>query len=121
MSEQITLEVPEQVARRAESVARITHRRVEEILVELLERAVEELPVELLPDEDVAALAAMTLDDDLQEELSELLSRNRGGQLDDEARRRLDELMRVYEHGLLRKAQALREAVRRGLREPLVA
>jgi hypothetical protein len=28
-------------------------------------------------------------------------------------------LMQVYAEGLLRKAQALREAVRRGLREPL--
>ena len=121
MNEQITIEVPEQVARRAESVARITHRRIEEILVELLERAVEDLPVDLLPDEDVAALAAMTLNNDVQGELSELLSRNREGRLDDEAKRRLDELMRVYEHGLLRKAQALLEAVRRGLREPLVA
>jgi len=27
--------------------------------------------------------------------------------------------MRIYEHGLLRKAQALRVAVQRGLREPL--
>ena len=34
-------------------------------------------------------------------------------------RRRLDELMHVYEQGLLRKAQALRVAVQRGLREPL--
>jgi hypothetical protein len=28
-------------------------------------------------------------------------------------------LMHVYEHGLLRKAQALRVAVQRGLRAPL--
>jgi hypothetical protein len=41
--------------------------------------------------------------------------------LDDDEKRRLDELMRVYERGLLRKAQALRAAVRRGLREPLKA
>jgi hypothetical protein len=54
-------------------------------------------------------------------ELSDLLARNREGVLDGESQLRLDELMRVYEHGLLRKSQALREAVRRGLREPLVA
>jgi hypothetical protein len=121
MSEQITIEVSEQVARRAESVARITHQRVEDLLADLLERAVNELPVDLLPDQDVLALAAMTFDGDRQEELSALLARNREGALDGESQRELDERMRVYEHGLRRKAQALREAVRRGLREPLVA
>ena len=121
MSEQITIAVSEQVARRAEVLARIRHQRVEDVLADLLERAVEELPVDLLPDEDVLALAEMTLEGDQQEELSDLLVRNREGTLDGESQLRLDELMRVYEHGLLRKAQALREAVRRGLREPLVA
>jgi hypothetical protein len=51
--------------------------------------------------------------------LSELLVHNREGMLDAEGRRKLDELMHIYEHGLLRKAQALRVAVQRGLREPL--
>lgn len=121
MSEHVTIELSEQVARRAESVARLSHRRVEDVLAELLERAVEELPVDMLPDEDVIALAGMTLDKDRDDELSGLLTRNREAALDDEAKRRLDELMGVYERGLLRKAQALREAVRRGLLEPLVA
>ena len=121
MSEQITIELSEQVARRAESIARLSRRRVEDVLAELLERAVEELPVDMLPDEDVIALAEMTLDKDRDDELSELLARNRESQLDDAAKRRLDELMGIYERGLLRKAQALREAVRRGLLEPLVA
>ena len=67
------------------------------------------------------ALAEITLEDAQQEQLSDLLARNREGVLDGESQLRLDELMRVYEHGLLRKSQALREAVRRGLREPLVA
>jgi hypothetical protein len=113
--------VTDEEFQRAESVARIRHQRVEDVLADLLERAVEELPVDLLPDEDVLALAEMTLDGDQEEELGGLLARNREGALDDESRTKLDELMRVYEHGLLRKAQALREAVRRGLREPLVA
>lgn len=121
MSEHVTIELSEQVARRAESVARLSNRRVEDVLAELLERAVEELPVDMLPDEDVITLADMVLDGDRNEELSGLLARNREGRLDDEAKRQLDEIMSVYERGLLRKAQALREAVRRGLREPLVA
>lgn len=51
--------------------------------------------------------------------LGDLLARNREGTLDAEGQRQLDELMRIYEHGLLRKSQALRVAVQRGLREPL--
>jgi hypothetical protein len=34
-------------------------------------------------------------------------------------RQRLDELMQVYRHGWVRKAQALQVAVQRGLRPPL--
>lgn len=41
--------------------------------------------------------------------------------LDAEGQRELDELMGLYERGLLRKSQALRVAVRRDLREPLQA
>jgi hypothetical protein len=49
-----------------------------------------------------------------------LLERNRECGLD-AAGRHQDELMGLYEQGLLRKSQALRVAVRRGLREPLEA
>jgi hypothetical protein len=52
---------------------------------------------------------------------SELLERNREGALDAEGQRELGEMMRLYEHGLLRKAQAPKVAVQRGLREPLQA
>jgi hypothetical protein len=38
--------------------------------------------------------------------------------LSDTERGELLTLMQVYQEGLLRKAQALHEAVRRGLREP---
>ena len=54
-----------------------------------------------------------------QEELSELLARNREGALTDAERDRLDGLMRVYRRGLVRKGQALKTAVARGLKPPL--
>ncbi|MCS6859480.1 MAG: hypothetical protein NZT92_04070 [Abditibacteriales bacterium] len=77
------------------------------------------MPGALLSDEEVLALTELQLDKEQQATLSDLLERNREGALDAEGRRQLDELMRVYEQGLLRKAQALRVAVQRGLREPL--
>jgi hypothetical protein len=51
--------------------------------------------------------------------LSTLLHRQQAGKLSDMERSEMLALMQVYLDGLLRKAQALREAVRRGLREPL--
>jgi|SRR6185295_4451413 len=121
MSEQVTIQVSDEVVRHATTVASRFHRRVEEILAEWLESVVSELPVESLSDNDVIGLTELQLSDEQQAALSELLERNSENSLCEEDRRRLDELMRVYEHGLLRKAQALRVAVQRGLLEPLQA
>ncbi len=68
----------------------------------------------------VRPLTDLQLSDEQQLVLSELLERNRENRLDEQNRRHLDELMRVYEHGL-RKSQAFRVAVQRGLLEPLQA
>jgi len=50
---------------------------------------------------------------------SELLDKQQATQLTSDERSELMVLMQVYQEGLLRKAQALNEAVQRGLREPL--
>lgn len=63
MSEIITLEVPDGLARNARAVARQTHRRVEEVLVEWLARAASDIPVEQLSDDQVLALRDMQMDD----------------------------------------------------------
>lgn len=82
-------------------------------------QVITERPVETLADEEVLALTELQLTREQQSRLNDLLERNREGGLDAGGQRQLDELMRAYEHGLLRKAQALRVAVQRGLREPL--
>jgi hypothetical protein len=76
-------------------------------------------PIEELPDAEVIVVSEMMMPDDLSDEFSELLDKNREGELDDKGRLRLDELLNLYERGLLRKSEALVEAVNRGLREPL--
>ena len=116
MTEKVTVELPEELAQRARAVAAQTHRRFEEVLVEWMDRAGTERTVESLPDDELLALCGRQLDSGQQEELSELLSRNREGLLQETQRERLDELMRIYRRGLVRKAQALRTAVARGLR-----
>ena len=119
MTLQVTLTLPDRVAQSAERVARRTKRTVESVLSEWLDRAASELPVEALSDEEVLALSDLRMSDAEQSELSDLLSDNREGTLGAAGRLRLDRLMRDYDRRLLRKSQALREAVERGLREPL--
>lgn len=119
MSQQITLEVSEQVVRQATQVAAQTERSVEEVLASWLESAVTELPVEELRDEEILALTELQLTGEQQASLDKLLSQNQEGTLDVEEQKQLDELMRLYEHGLLRKSQALRIAVKRELIAPL--
>jgi hypothetical protein len=89
------------------------------VLAEWLEKVVTEMPIEALSDEEVLALTELQLTDEQQTTLNDLLARNQEGTLDSEGRCQLDDLMYIYEHGLLRKAQALRVAVQRGLRAPL--
>jgi len=89
------------------------------VLSDWLDYAASELPVDMLPDEEVLALTELQLTPEQQATLNALLIKNREDMLEVEERRRLDEMMRIYEHGLLRKAQALRVAVQRGLRQPL--
>lgn len=119
MSQQITIQVSDQVVRQAAQVAAQTERSVEEVLASWLEAVITELPVEELPDAELLALTELRFTDEQQATLSDLLAQNREGTLDAEGQRQLDELMRLYEHGLLRKSQALRIAVQRGIMSPL--
>jgi hypothetical protein len=72
-----------------------------------------------LTDEQVLALRDARFPADQQAELSDLLADQREEQLTPEGRARLDQLMGLYEQGLLTKARALQEAVARGLQPPL--
>jgi hypothetical protein len=120
-TEQILITLPRTVVRRAEQVARRTQRPLERVLAEWLDRVAAELPVETLDDEELLALCDLELSSSEQAELDALLADNREGCLDEAGRARLDERMKEHDRRLLRKSQALREAVARGLREPLAA
>jgi hypothetical protein len=69
--------------------------------------------VETLSDDDLLELCQSRLSPADQDALSDLLSRQDDLSVTDQAR--LDELMRLYRDGLVRKARALKEAVDRGL------
>jgi hypothetical protein len=71
-------------------------------------------------DERVLAVAEnFGLPEAEERRLSELLNRQQAGALTSAERLELKALMEVYQTQLLLKAQALGEAVRRGLRSPL--
>jgi hypothetical protein len=88
------------------------------MLVEWLELVAAEMPVELLPDEQVRALRDIQMSDDQQRELSELPAQQREQILDSAGRMRLDVLLQIYRRGMVRKAQAHKVAVERGLHPP---
>jgi hypothetical protein len=119
MSETVTLELPDTIAGRVRAIAAQTHRPLEEVLIGWLARAAANVPVEDLPDTEVVALRDMQMSDAEQDELHELLARQREGVLSNDERGRLDALMQSYRHGMVRKAQALKVAVERGLTPPL--
>ncbi len=119
MNQQTTIEVSEQVWRRANVLAQQNQRKPENVLEEWLEETVAETQIEDLTDEEILALTENKLDDEQQNNFSLLLELNCEGTLNDEGKRKLDEMMRIYENGLLRKSKALRVAVERGLIAPL--
>lgn len=115
MAEIVTLRLPDTLALKAREVAALTHKQLEELLVEFIDRALTELPVESLPDEQLLAVCNMIMDNQQQELLSDLLARNTEGQLNQEEIAQLNEIMQVYRRGLVRKGRAVKVAVERGL------
>jgi len=119
MVERVTIEIPEDLIQQVRTVASRTHRSIDEVLAEWLRLAGTEPALESLNDEELLAVCDSQLEASSQELLSDLLERNQEGALDRAEHCRLDELMRTYRASLVRKAQALKVAVSRGLRPRL--
>jgi hypothetical protein len=127
MSTQVTVTLSDEVFERAQRLAQVSHRDVSDLLAETIAvslptlRAQSENPVPpgTLTDAEVLALTELQLPDAQDQRLSTLLDHQQSGTITEEERGELAALFQVYQEGLLRKAQALAEAVRRGLREPL--
>jgi hypothetical protein len=127
MSTQVVVTLPDDVYRRVERLAHLASRDVADVVADTL--ALSLLPVGLpaepvrvvteLPDEELLELVDLQMPPAQDQRFSRLLQKQQEGQLSDKERSELISLMQLYQDGLLRKAQALREAVRRGLREPL--
>lgn len=127
MSTQVIITLPDEVYQKAEHLARLISCEVTEILTRTITISLppfdtlseEFTPVADLSNEDLLALAQLQLPPSQDRKLSLLLDKQQAGKLSAAEQAELLALMQGYQAGLLRKAQALREAVQRGLREPL--
>ena len=127
MSTQITLTLSNELYERAKRWATITQREVSETLTDALTIVLTpvytapglEKPVASLSDEEVLVLAGAQMEPAQGRRLSELLEKQREGELTEGERSTLLALMQVYNQLWIRQSEALAEAVRRGLRKPL--
>jgi hypothetical protein len=76
-------------------------------------------PINALSDREILALTEIQMDTVQDRYLSVLLDKQQADELTSGEQVELWALMEYYQEGLLKKASALREAVRRGLIEPL--
>lgn len=133
MDTQITLNLPSSVYDKAKHFAQLTNRDIADVLTQAITLSLlpitskeapanlENLSINSLPDEKVIALTELQMAPSQDQRLSELLYNQQAGTLKDTEHSELLALMQVYQENLLIKANALREAVVRGLREPLDA
>lgn len=113
MSTTLTIELPDELAARAKAAA--GSKPLAEAMLDWIARGMSETPIEQLSDAEVSRAAAATMPAEQQTELHDLLADRRESRLTPDGRARLDQLMAEYRRGLLAKAKAVNEAVRRGL------
>jgi len=127
MSTQVTVTLPDETYQRAETLARLSGRDIGEVLADTIGAALQPLgarhagesPASNLSDAEVIVRAEAQIDFAQDRRLSVLLTEQQARPLTDDERQALIALLQVYQDSLLGKAQALREAVHRGLRPPL--
>jgi hypothetical protein len=121
------LSLSDDTYRRAEQLAGLVGSNITDVLVDALSIALPPLDeqtlsydvVGRLSDSEVMALAESQMDPGAAERFSALQDKQRAGTIKNSERRELLAFLQHYQEGTLRKAQALRECVARGLREPL--
>ena len=127
MSTQITITLPDELYQHAERFAHLANRDIASILVETLQHTIPPISktaltipsIDQLSNDAVLALTQLELNPEDDSRLSTLLDKQQAGTLTEDEQSDLKHLMQLYQEGLLRKATALKEAVSRGLIEPL--
>jgi hypothetical protein len=127
MGTQITITLSDEAYQRAKRFAQLANRDLESVLVDTLQLSLPPVredvldlePIAEMTDDQVLALTQLQMEPTQDKQLSQLLDGQQAGLLTDAQQLELQTLMQIYQEGLLRKATALSEAVKRGLIEPL--
>jgi hypothetical protein len=127
MSTQVTITLPDDVYQRAKNFARLANRDIGSVLADTIQSSIPTVredsinltSVSDLTDEQVMALTELQMEPHQDLRLSELLDRQQAGIITVDERTELQNLMQIYQEGMVRKSSALVEAVQRGLTKPL--
>jgi predicted transcriptional regulator len=123
MSIPVTINLPDDVYHRAERFAVLSNQDLSSVLTDTIvhslpsiSSALDRMPsIGSLTDPEIIALTQLEMESSEDTRLSELLDKQQAGTLVENDSIELDGLMQIYREGLLRKATALAEAVKRGL------
>ncbi|MFM6062221.1 MAG: hypothetical protein ACKPH1_16600 [Microcystis panniformis] len=127
---QITINLPVSLLESAQCLGKATERELSEVLIDTLEIILptlnnlsavgNHLEVSHLLDSEVIELADSKMDAVQNQRLGELQAKGKNTGLTEAEGYELLVLISIYQMGQLRKSIALAEAVKRGLREPLI-
>lgn len=115
---EITLNVPEKIYIDLSKSAEKSKRSVDEIASERLEKfsvGQNENPLRNASDEEVLEAAKLWIPENQSARHSELLDKQQSKRLSEEETKELKFFQQIYQIALLKKAQGINEALRRGL------
>ena len=129
MTTQITISLSDELYQGVANFAQLLGKDIREVLSETIALSLapivtqNQVPpaVTELSDRELLTLTELTLEPQTDIRLSELLERQQEGLITLPEQSELLGLMQSYQEGWLQKTQAIVEAVKRGLREPLSA
>lgn len=127
MSTRITIDLPDDLYQRVEQFAHLANRDLSSVVAESIQLLIPaphphhtgSPAIADLDDGAILGLTELQMEPDQDFRLSQLLDLQQAGQLSNSDSSELQTLMQIYQEGLLRKAMALSEAVKRGLIQPL--
>jgi hypothetical protein len=118
----INITLPDMIVARIQKLADASEQDFEDILLRMTRLSTQLLPeldtaeIPAMDDEQVLALVSSRMDIYQEVWLQDLLEKNGEGELTSEEKIDLHVLLGIYDAGNLRKAQAIAEAVKRGLK-----
>jgi predicted CopG family antitoxin len=127
MSTDLTISIPDEIYHQIQRLAQLSKRDTSDLLADTIKiilpllnlQAQFETQISLISDEELLNLTQLQMEAEQDCKLSELLDKQQAGILTEVEQLELKALMQIYQAGLLRKAQALSEAVKRGIIAPL--